>query len=129
MQRPTSLTVIGWVLIVFGAFGLIGTAMLPGNPMVVDVLKDSPLPLSAHIAIGAIGGSVSLACGYGVLKGLAWSRPAYVAWCIVGIALSLYSMPFNSFMLLSWGIQAVIIYFLYRPEAIAWFGGDAAASE
>jgi hypothetical protein len=129
MQRPNSLSVIGWVLIVFAAFGLIGTAMLPANPMAAELLSGSPLPLSAHIAIGAIGGAISLACGYGVLKGLAWSRLLYVAWCIVGIALSLYSLPFNSMMLVSWAIQAVIIFFLYRPEATAWFGGGTTASQ
>lgn len=129
MERPTSLTVIGWLLIVFGAFGLFGTAMLPSNPMATEVLASSPLPLSAHLAIGAIGGIISLACGYGVLKGLGWSRLLYAGWCIIGVILSLYSMPFNSIMLLSWLLQAVIIFFLFRPAANAWFGGTATASE
>ena len=128
-DRPTSLTVIGWLMIVFGAFGLIGVAMLPANPMAVEILKDSALPLSAHLAIGAIGGLIGLVCGYGVLKGLAWSRLLYVGWSAVSVALQLYSMPFNSLMLFGWLLIAVIIFFLFRPAANAWFGqGNSAGA-
>jgi len=129
-QRPTSMTVIGWLLIVFGAFGLIGVVMLPNNPMAVKVLEQSPLPLSAHIAIGAVGALVSAASGYGILKGLGWSRLLYTGWFIGAIAIALITTPFNSLMLLGWLLNAVVIYFLFRPAANAWFGqGSAAGAE
>ena len=82
-----------------------------------------------HIAISVIGGLVSIACGYGVLKGLSWSRLVYVVWIVITAAITLISMPFTSFMIVGWLIQAVIIYFLFRPEASAWFAGGATASE
>lgn len=130
MQRPTSLTIVGWVLIIFGAFGVLGTLLLPANPVATEILKQSPLPLSAHIAIGAIGALISIACGYGVLKGLGWSRPLYVTWVLISVLITLVSMPFSSLMVVGWVLQAVIIFFLFRPEARAWFrGGSAAASE
>ena len=121
MQRPTSLTVIGWVLIVFGAFGLIATAMLPANPVATAMLEQSPLPMSVHLAIGAIGGLVSLIAGYGVLSGLGWSRLLYTAWVLIAVAIALISMPFTSFMAVGWAIQAVIIFFLFRAAANQWF--------
>jgi hypothetical protein len=130
MQRPNSLTVVGWVLIIFGAFGALATLMLPNNPIATELLKQSPLPMSAHIAIGAIGALVSIVCGYGVLKGLGWSRLVYTAWVLISAAITLVSMPLSSFMIVGWVIQAVIIFFLFRPEATAWFGGGSApASE
>jgi hypothetical protein len=130
MQRPTSLTVIGWVLIAFGAFGLLGTMLLPANPVAVELMKQSPLPMSAHIAIGAIGALISVACGVGVLKGFAWSRLLYAGWVLISVAIALVSMPFSSVMVVGWLLQAVIIFFLFRPEAGAWFGrGPAAAGE
>lgn len=128
MQRPTSLTVIGWVLIIFGAFGVLGTLMLPANPVATVILKQSPLPLSAHIAIGAIGALISVACGYGVLKGLGWSRLLYVTWILISVLITLVTMPFSSLMVVGWVLQAVIIFFLFRPEASAWFGGGSAAA-
>lgn len=130
MERPNSLTVIGWVLIVLGAFGLLATAMLPANPVATEMLEQSPLPMSVHLAMGAIGGLISLICGYGVLKGLGWSRLLYTAWILISVAVTLASMPFTSFMIVGWVIQAVIIFFLFRPAANAWFrGGSAPASE
>jgi hypothetical protein len=130
MQRPTSLTVIGWVLIVFGAFGLLGTMMLPANPVAAELMKQSPLPMSAHVAIGAIGALISIACGVGVLKGLGWSRLLYTAWVLISVVIALVSMPFSSLMVVGWLLQAVIIFFLFRPEAGAWFSrGPARASE
>jgi len=126
-QRPTSMTVIGWLLIVFGTFGVIGMLMLPNNPVAVKMLEQSPLPLSVHMAIGAIGALVSAACGYGVLKGLGWSRLLYTGWFIGAIAIALITTPFNSLMLLGWLLNAVVIFFLFRPAANAWLGQGAAA--
>ena len=127
MQRPTSLTVVGWVLIIFGAFGLLATAMMPKNPAVTELLADSPLPLSAHLAIGAVGALVSMICGYGILKGLGWSRMLYVGWTVISIAIALFSMPFTTLAAVGWAIQAVIIFLLFRPAANAWLGGTGAA--
>lgn len=128
MQRPTSLIVIGWVLIVLGAFGALGTLMATSNPVALEMLEQSPLPVSVHVALGVIGAIVSIVSGYGVLKGLGWSRLLYVAWIAVSIAITLASMPFTSLMVVGWVIQAVIIFFLYRPEASAWFSGASSAA-
>lgn len=128
-QRPTSFTIIGWVLIVLGAFGLLGALMVTSNPVATQMLEQSPLPVSVHMAIAVIGGLISIACGYGVLKGLGWSRMVYTGWILISVAITLASMPFSSIMIVGWLIQAVIIYFLFRPEANAWFGGSATASE
>ena len=128
MQRPTSLTVIGWILIVFGVFGLLATLMVTSNPVATRMLEQSSIPVSVHVAISAIGGLISIACGYGVLKGLGWSRLLYTAWILITAAVTLVSMPFTSFMIVGWLIQAVIIFFLFRPEAGAWFGGSGATA-
>lgn len=124
-QRPTSLTVIGWLLIVLGGLALLGMLMVAGNPVATQMLEQSPLPVSAHLAIGVIGGLISIACGYGVLKGLGWSRLLYTGWILVSVAITLATMPFTSLMVFGWVIQAIIIFFLYRPEAGAWFGQGA----
>src|SRR5262245_44913091 len=112
MQRPNSMTVIGWVLIVLGAFALLATLMVPNNPVASAMLEQSPLPLSVHIALSAIGGLLSVACGYGVLKGQGWSRLVYTAWILLSCAITLVTMPFSSLMIVGWVVQAVIIYFL-----------------
>lgn len=123
MQRPTSLTIIAWLLIVFGVFGLISQLMMGDNPVVQKVLAESPLPSSVHMAMGIIGAVVSLASGYGILKGLNWSRYLYVGWSIVGLVFGLLTSPFTSIFLISVLFLAVFAFFLFRPAANAWFGG------
>ena len=127
MQRPTSLTVIGWLLIVFALFGLVGQMMVGSNTAAQQILAESPLPASVHMAMGFVGALIGLACGYGVLKGLNWSRYLYVGWSIVALIFGLLTMPFTSMLLLSVLILAVFIYFLFRPAANAWFTGGSAA--
>ena len=128
MQRPISLSIVGWFLIVSAAFSLISVLMLPTNPIAVKMMEQSSLPLSAHMAIGAIGSIVIMASGYGVLKGFNWSRFLYVGWSILGFAISLATVPIMSVMLLGLIFVAVISFVLLRAAANAWFGRGAAAT-
>jgi cbb3-type cytochrome oxidase subunit 3 len=126
-QRPVSLTIIGWFLIVTSGLGLLFLPMAFNNPMATRMYAQSPLPMSAHLAIGAIGGLINIACGFGILKGVNWSRFAYIGWSLVGTAISLATLPATSFALLGLVFLAVIAFFLFRPAANAWFNRAAAA--
>ena len=126
MQRPTSLTIIGWLLIVFGALGLISQLMLPSDTMAQQMLAESPMPLSVHMAVGIIAGLVSIASGYGILKGLNWSRYLYVAWGVIAIVFALLTSPFTYILIISVAILAVVAFFLFREPANAWFTRGAA---
>ena len=122
MQRPTSLTVIAWLLIVFGAFGVISQLLMGDNPIAQKMLAESPFPKTVHMAMGIIGAVVSLASGYGILKGLNWSRYLYMGWGIVGLVFGFLTTPFTSILLISVLFLAVFAFFLFRPAANAWFG-------
>ena len=125
MNRPTSLTIIGWLLIVMGIFGLISQLTMQDNPAVQQVLAESPLPASVHMILGIIGAIVGLVSGYGVLKDMNWSRYLYMGWSVVGLIIGLLTMPFTSIMLLSLVFLGVFAFFLFRPAANDWFNGQA----
>jgi hypothetical protein len=131
MQRPISLTLIAWLSIVVGVFGVIGQAMLPSNPMAQQMLGESPLPMSVHMAIGVISGLISIATGYGILKGLNWSRYLYVGWSALAIALAFATSPFTYVLLLSVAVLALFAFLLFRAPANAWFtqGAPVTSSE
>src|SRR5690348_8988779 len=124
-KRPTSLTIIAWIMIISGVFALIGTFMQARNPIVVRMVAQSPLPMWAHIASGVIGGIVTLIAGYGVLKGYPWSRWLYVGWSIIAIIFSAVTVPIISILALSLLFLLVIGFFLFRPPANAWFNRAA----
>lgn len=126
MERPTSLTIIGWLLIVFAVFGLINQMMMGDNPVAQQMLAESQLSPSIHLAMGIIGALVSLASGYGILKGLNWSRFLYVGWGVLAVIISFVTTPFTSILLLSLMVIAIIAFFLFRPAANAWFARSPA---
>lgn len=125
MNRPTSLTIIGWLLIVMGIFGLISQLTMQDNPAVQQVIAESPLPASVHMILGIIGAIVGVVSGYGVLKGMNWSRYLYVGWSAVGLVIGLLTTPFTSIMVLSLVFVGVFAFFLFRPAANDWFNGQA----
>ncbi len=111
-KRPLSLTIIAWLMILSAIFALYSSLTMSGNPIASKMLAESPLPLSAHIAFGAIGSLVTLACGYGVLKGFDWSRWLYVGWSLAGFVFSLLTVPIMSILAVSLIFFAVIVFFL-----------------
>lgn len=127
MQRPTSLTIIGWFLIVMAAFGLVSQLTMQDNPVTQQVLAESPLPASVHMALGIIGALVSGVSGYGVLKGFNWSRYLYVGWSAIGLLIGLLTTPFTSILLLSLLFLGVFAFFLFRSTANEWFARQGAA--
>jgi len=126
MARPTSLTVIGWLLIVMSLFGLISQLTMQDNPVAQQILAESPLPASVHMIVGVIGSVLSAVSGYGVLKGMNWSRFLYVGWSLFGLAFALATTPFTSIMIMSLLFLAVFAFFLFRPAANTWFGAQTA---
>jgi len=89
-KRPVSLTVIAWILIVLGLFGLYGAATLGSNPMAAKMLAQSPVPLVVNQLWSALGAVVGFIVAYGIFKGQPWSRVLYVVWSIIQILVGLY---------------------------------------
>jgi hypothetical protein len=69
-----------------------------------------------------IGTIVTLACAYGILKGLPWSRVLYVVWGVIGLVVSGYTSPMKATVVLGLVILVVISAFLFTNAANDWFG-------
>ena len=106
-------------------FGLISQLTMQDNPVAQQILAESPLPASVHMILGIIGSIVGAVSGYGVLKGMNWSRFLYVGWSVVGMIIGLLTTPFTSIMVLSLVFLGVFAFFLFRPAANDWFNGQA----
>ena len=128
MERPTSITVIAWILIVLSALGLLVSVAMMNNPDVMDALAKSKLGAGTQQILGIVSSVISIVCGYGMLQGKNWSRLLYVITGVIGAAINFYAMPMGGAQFLGLGIFVVIIFFLYRPAANAWFGGAQTAS-
>ena len=120
-KRPTSLTVIAVILIVLAAIGLIGVFVLPSMPQGQQALSQMRMSVPAYQALGVVGAIVTLACAYGILKGLPWSRVLYVLWGIVGLVIGFYTSPMKAGIVLNLVVLVVIAAFLWTNNANDWF--------
>lgn len=128
MKRPTSLTIIGWFLIVIAGFTLVSQLTQQDNPALRQVLAESPLPAWFHLAFAILGCVAYAASGYGILKGLNWSRFLYVGWSVLATLFGFLTTPFTAILLFSLIFVLVIAFFLFRPAANEWFAGRTAAA-
>jgi len=120
-KRPLSLTVIGWMLIVMGIFSMFATSANLKNPKVIEYMSQSPLPLSLQYAILALGVMIMTISGLGILKGKNWARLLYAGWGLFSFLMSLVIGTMQASMLPGLIIFLIIAYFLFRPDAHAYF--------
>jgi hypothetical protein len=73
-KRPTSITVIGALLLIFTLIGLVGLVMAGSNAAMAEQITKMHISLPLYLAYGTLGILINLACVYGIFKGLPWSR-------------------------------------------------------
>jgi hypothetical protein len=120
-QRPLSLTIIAWFLVITGLFGLYGVLTIGSNEAVLQMVEANGGSVRAQQVMGVVGCLVSAVCSYGIFKGLPWSRVLYVAFGIVSLIFNLLTGAALSMTILSAAFVALIAFFLFRPAANEWF--------
>ena len=125
-KRPTSLTIIAWIMIISALFSLYSATTMTKNPVSAQILARSPLPASAHVAFAVFGSVATLIAGYGVLKGYPWSRWLYLGLGVLSLIFSVVTVPIISVIVLSVVFLIVIAFFLFRPAANRWFNQPTA---
>ena len=102
--RPRSITIISWLFIVFGTIALIG------GLWTTDLTSHWYIHLSRFLQIVA---------GVFMLYGRNWARWLLVAWMAFHIVVgALHSVLF---LLMHVAIFSVILFFLFRRQASAYF--------
>ena len=123
-SRPTSLTVVCWILIVSGPLAL--ASLFTGHmhdPNVVELMSKSALPISVQYAMMWLGAFITSGSGIMMLYRQNWARLIYMGWAIFGIVIGLITSPFKVMLLPTIVGYAIIAFFLFRPAANAYFSG------
>ncbi|MFL6622170.1 MAG: hypothetical protein ACJ8J7_07840 [Sulfurifustaceae bacterium] len=126
-QRPTSITVVSWILIVLGAISLVTSTIALNNPQAVELMGRSAIPLSIQYVIMYVGIVITLVCGIMMLKGQGWARILYVVWSIVSFGVGLLTSPVKVAVVPGLVIFLIIAFFLFRPRANEYFRSVSAA--
>lgn len=123
-QRPVSVSVIGWILIVVAAFNLILSAFTINMPTVREAMARNPLPLPVQYIMIYLGLTVILVSGIGMLKGQNWARVLYAGWNALGIVVGLATSPAKIGLIPGILFYLVVVVFLFRPAANRYFSTE-----
>jgi hypothetical protein len=114
-RRPLSITIIGWLFVGAGTIGLVyhATEFKIQRPVEYDLILVCIVRLLAILS------------GVFLLRGSNWARWLLLVWLAYHVILS----AFHSFFELALHslLLGVIAYFLFRPQASAYFRGASTA--
>lgn len=119
-MRPKYLTVLCWVMIVMGVFGLFGAIMMyvgRDTPEMKQALELSPLSLEMQIALSVLGSLVTIIAGIGMLKGGNWARWLYLGFTLAMLGFSWVSIGLSTAMIPSIVFTIAIIGITFLPAA------------
>ena len=119
--RPTSITVICWIIIVFGVLGALSMLVFSALPEVRAEMAKSPLPVPVQFALSFTGLALTTLCGSFMLGGRNWARWVYVAWNAFGFVISIFIAPNYLAMLPGLIFFGIIALFLFQPRANEFF--------
>lgn len=115
-KRPRSITIISWIFIAFGSIGFLASLL----PYVDAPAAQRIAYLNAHWMVH-VARALAVICGVFMLYGFNWARWLLVVWIAFHVIISALHSPFE--LLVHSFLFAVVLYFLFRPQASAYFRG------
>ncbi|MEJ2157723.1 MAG: hypothetical protein P8X96_20535 [Desulfobacteraceae bacterium] len=126
-KRPTSITVVCWILIALGGISIISSVFSFNNPVTRELLSKSPIPVNIQYLMMFAGLVITLVCGIAMLKGRNWARLLYVGWSVVAFIIGLATSPMKAMLIPGLIIFIIFAVLLFRPKANAYFKATQAA--
>jgi uncharacterized membrane protein YgdD (TMEM256/DUF423 family) len=110
-KRPWSVTIISWIFVLVGVFGVILHA--------TEIKAQRPFQYDPVWAIGV--SLVAIVCGFCMLRRNDWARWLSVAWLVFHVVLSGFHS--RQELIVHGALLVVFAYLLFRPEANRYFRG------
>jgi cell division protein FtsW (lipid II flippase) len=128
--RPTSVTVIAWISILLGAISAASTVAMIDNPIVIDQMKTSPIPIPLQYTISPLGSMVMVASGIAMLKGRNWARFLFLIWSAITLLLiGLVTSPIKAILIPRLVLLAIITFLLFRPTVNSFFSESKSSDD
>ena len=112
--RPLSITIIAWLFMIFGSIALLSGLLPLAGANKAQLIAEFKQHWMVHLSR-----VVQIVCGLYMLRGHNWARWLLVVWMGYHIVLSVLHSPLQLFVHSL--LFAVILYFLFRPQASAYF--------
>jgi hypothetical protein len=132
-KRPTSITVVAWILILMGGISLISTTLtidtVMNNPAARELMSKSAIPVQVQYAMTYVVLLVMLVAGVAILKGQNWGRWLYVIGTALGFLIGIMTSPLKEAMIPGFVVFVVVTFFLFRPNANKYFSDQESAHD
>jgi hypothetical protein len=123
-KRPLSITIIAWLFIIFGVLSAVAIPFTLGNPMTRELMAKSMVPVPVQYFMMFAGLLVSILAGIFMLRGANWARMLYIIWGALGFLFSLITSPAKLVIIPGFLVYLIVVFFLLRPKATAFFTGS-----
>jgi hypothetical protein len=131
--RPTSITVIAWILILMSGISLVTTTLMidkvMDNPAARELISKSLIPVPVQYAVTYVGLLIMLVSGVAILKGQNWGRWLYVVGTAAGFLIGIMTSPLKEAMIPGFVVFVVLTFFLFRPKANNYFSDAESAHD
>lgn len=113
-QRPATVTIIGWLFVLFGSVGSAAVLLdLANRPGAVEPVSNKLLVLAIR-AVAVLGGAL-------LLRGRKRGRWLLLSWMVYHVVVGALNGPAQ--FLIHAAFLAGLWYLLFRPGVSAWFDG------
>ncbi|WP_417760349.1 hypothetical protein [Shewanella sp.] len=120
-ERPTSVTIIGWYLVVVSLLSLMTGMLTLNNPIAQQMMQSNALPVAFQYLFSATALFVLVINGFLLLKGNNVGRWLYIGWHLFSFALSMFNLSSKAVLIPGLIIFLLITFLLFRPNANAYF--------
>ena len=124
-KRPTSVTVIAWILLITSALSLVTNSIAINNPIAKEMMLKSPIPIPVQYVMLYAGLLIFLSCAVFILRGANWARLLYIAWGAISLLVGLFTSPMKMMLIPGIVLYGIFSFFLLRPKASAYFTHSA----
>lgn len=128
MQRPTSVTVVAWVILAMAGEAIAGSSSSMAQP-ILRQLADPQVGVPLTVLLGLLVEVAIVISAVLMLRGASWARIVYAAlagFVVFGMVVSSFRVsgmvPIAGYATIR---TAVLLYFLFRADANAYFSGSA----
>jgi len=127
MSRPTGITVLGILHLIGGAASLImataGATMLGMSGSMGYMSMMTVGFGSAFLIIFGILAAIEFMIAGALFSGKPWGRMVVIVLSVIGLIVGLASIAGNPFSALSIVLDGVVLWYMWRPHVIEYFGG------
>ncbi len=129
MKRPTSLTIISWILILMNGWALLILPFSFQNPVTQNLIEAIHIHPAIILFFNLVTEGIAITSGIFMLRRNNWARRLYLIATPVLFACTIliYHFQFISFMLIGFVVYGILAYFLTRKPVSEYLTGEIPA--